>query len=71
MLISLSRVTSWFDTICNIVKRWVNFRKNQLHFTIIRQQYLEVFLPKMNKFLVEKYIFQFFLCTFQGQNEKL
>ena len=27
MLISLSRVTSWFDTVYNIVTRWVNFRK--------------------------------------------
>ena len=28
MFISLFRVTSWFDTVCNIVTRWANFRKN-------------------------------------------
>ena len=31
MLISLFRVTSWFDTVCNIVTRWVKFRENHLH----------------------------------------
>ena len=25
------RVISWFDTVCNIVTRWVNFRENHLH----------------------------------------
>ena len=28
MLISLFRVTSWLDTVCNIVTRWVNLREN-------------------------------------------
>ena len=28
MLISLFRVTSWFDSVYNIVSRWANFRKN-------------------------------------------
>ena len=37
MLISLIRVTSWFDTVCNIVARWVNF---------ILLQYLKIFWPK-------------------------
>ena len=31
MLISLFRVTSWFDTICNIVTRCLNLRENHLH----------------------------------------
>ena len=32
MLISLLRVTPWFDTVYNIVTRWENFRKTkQLH----------------------------------------
>ena len=31
MLISHFRVTSWFDTVCNIVARWMNFRENHLH----------------------------------------
>ena len=31
MLISLFRVTSCFDTVCNVVTRWVNFRENHLH----------------------------------------
>ena len=30
--------------------------------TIIRLQYLEAFLPKMYKFLVEKYIFTILAC---------
>ena len=31
MLISLFRHTSWFDTVYNIVTRWVNLRENHLH----------------------------------------
>ena len=31
MLISLFRVFSWFDTIYNIVTRWVSLRENHLH----------------------------------------
>ena len=33
MLISIFRVTSWFDTVCNIVTRWVNFRKKTVAWT--------------------------------------
>ena len=50
MLISLFRVTSWFDTVYNIVTRWVNFRENHLHEH--KQQWsdydIEVFWPKYN-----------------------
>ena len=31
MLISLFRVTSWFDTVNNAVTRWMNFSENHLH----------------------------------------
>ena len=31
MLISLFRVTSWFDTVNNAVTRWMNFVENHLH----------------------------------------
>ena len=31
MLIGLFRVTSWFDTVYNVVTRWMNFGKAQLH----------------------------------------
>ena len=31
MLISLFRVTSWFETVNNAVTRWMNFRENHLH----------------------------------------
>ena len=31
MLISLFRVTSWFDTVRNIVTPYINFRENHLH----------------------------------------
>ena len=66
MLISLFRVTSWFDTVNNAVTRWMNFRENHLHEhdLIIRLQYLEVFSPKMYKFLVEKYKFSIFAYEF-------
>ena len=30
-LISLFRVTSWFDIVNNAVTRWMNFRENHLH----------------------------------------
>ena len=30
-IISLFRVTFWFDTVYNVVTRWMNFRKIQLH----------------------------------------
>ena len=33
MLISLSRVTSWFDTVYNIVTRWVSFRPEKQDLT--------------------------------------
>ena len=47
------RVNSWFDTVSNIVTRWVNFRKKTVAWTwltIIWLQYLEVFLPKCTNF---------------------
>ena len=72
MLISLFRVTSLFDTVCRIVTRWVNFRKKTVAWkwtTIIRLQYLEVFSPKCTKFLVQKYIYNFCLWTFQFDHE--
>ena len=31
MLISLLRVTSWFDTVNNALTRWMSFRQNHLH----------------------------------------
>ena len=31
MLISLFRVTSWFETVNNAVTRWMNLRQNHLH----------------------------------------
>ena len=31
LLISPFRVTSWFDTIYNVVALWINFRENNLH----------------------------------------
>ena len=64
MLISLYRVASRFDTVCNIVTRWVNFTQKKTiawtWTTIIWLQYLEVFLPKYYVFLIEKYIFTIF-----------
>ena len=71
MLFSLFRVTSWFNTVYNVVTCWMNIRKKiiaRTWTTIIRLQYLEVFLPKMYKFLVEKYIFQFLLVNISRSN---
>ena len=53
MLICLFRVTSWFDTVWNIVTRWVNFRKKTVAWTwttIIPLQHIEVFSPTSTNF---------------------
>ena len=35
MLISLFRVTFWFDTVCNIVTRWVNSLESPYHLVAV------------------------------------
>ena len=63
MLISLFRVTSWFDTVCNIVTRWVNFKKKNscinMNYNYLTTIFRSIF-TQMYKFLVEKYIFTIF-----------
>ena len=63
MLISLFRVTSWFDTVSNIVTSWVNFRDKNSCMNMIynfpNTIYRSIF-AQMYKFLVEKYIFTIF-----------
>ena len=68
MLISLFRVTSWVDTVYNIVTRWVNFRKKScmnVNYNIWLR-YLEVFWPNIyvHVFLVLFTVFQFDLEKF-------
>ena len=67
MLISLFRVTSWFDTVCNIVTRLVNFRKKNscmnMNYTYQTAIFRSIF-AQIYKFLVEKYIFTIFAYEF-------
>ena len=65
MLISLFRVTSWFDTVCNIVTLFELWRKlfAWTWTTIIWLQYLEVFRPK---YMYSWYYFQFFILTLKS-----
>ena len=63
-----------FDTICNIVTSWVNFRKKNgymnMNYNYPTTIYRSIF-TQMFKFLVETYTFTIFaLLTFQGHNEK-
>ena len=53
MLISLFRVTPWFDTVCNIVTRM------DMNYNYPTTIYRSIF-AQMYKFLVEKYIFTIF-----------
>ena len=46
MLISLYRVTSWFDTVYNVVTRWMNFRKKQLHEHELQIRAFEKYIPE-------------------------
>ena len=58
MRISLFRVISWFDTVCNIVTRWVNFRKKNSCININYNYPTTIFrsiIALMYKCLVEKY----------------
>ena len=59
-LISLSRVTFWFDTVYNIVTLYKKKSCMNMNYNYPTTIYLEVSSPKMYKFLVEKYIFTFF-----------
>ena len=71
MLISLFRVTSWFDTAYNTVAHWLNFRENHLHehelhlTTIYRSILTQIYV-----FLVLFTIFYFDLEKFISENCK-
>ena len=73
ILISLPWVTSWFDTVCNIVTPWVNFRENicmNINNNNTTTIYWSIF-AQMYTFLVEKYSFTIFcLCIFHGKNKQ-
>ena len=63
MLISLFRVTSWFDTVCNIATHWVNFRDNHLHehdLQLSNYNIYKYFDPNIMYFW---YYLQFFILT--------
>ena len=70
-VISLFRVISWFDTVCIIVTRWVNFeKKTQFHEHEPQLSDYNIF-AQMYKVLVEKYIFTIFLMNFSRSNWKI
>ena len=67
------RVTSWFDTVCNIVTRWVNFRRRKNSFmnmnyndktTLFRSSFVQISGREI-------YFYIFFVWTFQGQNKEI
>ena len=76
-LISRFRVSSWFDTVYNIVTHWMNFRKKKnncmnMNYNYPTTIFRSIFSPKMYEFLIEKiYIFNFCLWSVQGKVEKL
>ena len=72
MLISLFRATSWFDTIRNIVTRWVNFRENHLHKHELQlsDNIYRSILTQIYVFLVLFTIFHFDLEKFISKNCK-
>ena len=56
-------VTSWFDSVCVTVTRWVNFRENicmNMKYSYSTTMYESVF-AQIYIFLVEKYFLQFLL----------
>ena len=62
MFISLLRISFWFDVVCNIVTRWVNFRETicmNMNYNYPTTIYRSIF-AQMSKFLVEKYAFTIF-----------
>ena len=71
MLIRLFRVTSWFDTVCNIVTRWVNFRENHLHEHKLQYSDYDIkkyFDPNIMYFW---YYLKFFVLTLKRSKAKI
>ena len=65
MLVSLLRVTSWFDTVCNIVTRWVNLEK-----TICMNMNYEYLTTIFRSFLTQIYVFLVIFTIFHFDLEK-
>ena len=67
MLISLFRVTSWFETVCSIVTRWVNFiKKNncmKMNYNYPTTIFRSIF-AQMYKISGRKIYLQFLLMNF-------
>ena len=74
MLINLSRVTFWFDTVYNFVTRWVNFRKKSscmdMNYNYPTTIFRSFFAQNLQISGRKIYIYNFCLWTFKGQNEK-
>ena len=67
MLISLLRFTSWFDTVYNIVTRWVNFRENHLD-----EHKLPLFVYDIDpNIMYFWYYLQFFILTLKSSYAKI
>ena len=74
MLISLFRVTSWFYTVCNIVTRWLNFGKKQLHeheLQLSDYNMYTYFCPNVQISGRKIYILHFFLTNFSRSKWKV
>ena len=72
MLISLFRVTSWFDTVCNIVTHWVNFRKNScinMNYNYPTTIFRSIFAQNV-QISVENIYLQFLLMNFSRSKWK-
>ena len=67
MLISLLRFTSWFDTVYNIVTRWVNFRENHLDEHKLPLSVYDID-PNIMYFW---YYLQFFILTLESSEAKI
>ena len=58
-------ITSWFDSVCITVARWVNFRENiskNMNYIDSTTMYESIFV-QMYIFLVEKYFLPFLLFS--------
>ena len=75
MLISPFRISSWIDTVCNIVTCWVNFGKKNscinMNYNYPATMYRNFVCPNVLISGIKIYIYKFCLWTFQGHNEKL
>ena len=71
MLISLFRVTSWFDTVNNAVARWMNFREKHLHEHDLQLFDYNIWKHFDPNFMYFWYFLQFFNLTLRKSQAKI